>query len=362
MTTTGPLSDLRQRVQGRHEAQKPTQQWTPEIVRLSDVLPEEVRFLWMPYIPIGKITMAQGDAGLGKSWFTLVLTSSETTGSPHPGMHGPKREPRNVVILSGEDGLADTIRRRLDAVGADPSRVYAITAKSTTNDAGEKQEASITLSDIETLERVVETYKPSLVIVDTLTEYLGSNVDMHRSNETRPVLSKLAKMAARHELAVIIVHHLNKSSMQKALYRGAGSYDFVAVARSVLLIAEDPNDPNLRVLAHVKSNLAPLGPSLGFKLEEGKFWWLGQHSATADDLLATPLTPEARFKRDEAGDLLRDVLAYGPTPVRDIKDAARDAGIGWRTVEEAQKAMGIKKRRVSKGNAGGGRWEWELPT
>ena len=112
----------------------PPEKPRPVIVRLAEVEPEEVRWLWKPYMPLGKLTILEGDPGAGKSWLALTLAASVSRGWPFPGPNGipPQeqvREPQNVLYLSAEDGLADTIRTRLDSAGADVSRVFALTVQ-----------------------------------------------------------------------------------------------------------------------------------------------------------------------------------------------------------------------------------------
>lgn len=272
------------------------------------------------------------------------------------------RRPRNVIILSAEDDAADTIVPRLKAMGADLSRVYVVTGKHLRDQDGQEHEASITLSDIKALTAAIEEVDDvALVIVDPLAGYIGADVDLHRGNEVRPVLTALYELAKTYGLVVFIVHHNNKSSGMKAIHRGAGSYDIGAAVRSILLVAENPQDPTSRVIAHLKSNLAAPGPSLGFELKEGRFQWTGQNHYTPDQLLAQPGSSEERNALDEAADWLEEVLSNGAMAARDIKRAAVDAGMSWRTVERAKAKLGVRSGRSSTGNTGAGSWLWELP-
>lgn len=172
-----------------------------------------------------------------------------------------------MIYLTAEDGLADTLRPRLDAAGADVSRVLALTGWQ----AGEKS-GGIMLQDLDVLERTLERVHPVLVVVDPLQAYIGAGVDMHRANETRPVLAGLTALAERFGCAVLVVRHLTKAPTDRAVYRGLGSIDIAAVARSILLVGPDPDDETRvrRVVAHVKSSLAPAGPSVGLRDSRGQ--------------------------------------------------------------------------------------------
>ncbi len=338
--------------------------WTPDLVRLADVQPEAVNWLWPPYIPRGKVTIAQGDGGLGKSWLSLALAAEISRGTTHllPGHPDARKPAESVVILSAEDDPADTIRPRLDGLQAASEHIYALRSKSTTSDDGERVEASITLADIAVLCEVVEKVRPSLVVIDPLAAYLGAKTDMHRSNEVRPLLAALADLAATYDLAVLIIHHHNKNTGARAMQRGAGSYDIQAAARSVLTIAEDPDDPQRRIIAHSKSNLAAPGSSLVYTLAGGSFQWDGTSNLTADQLLAQPASEGERSALADATDWLESELSSGPVPAGDLKRSAAQAGLSWTTVERAKSALDIKPRRASHGNEGRGLWLWELPT
>jgi RecA-family ATPase len=203
-----------------------------------------VAWLWEPYIPRGKLTSIEGDPGVGKSWFTMALAAQISRGEQLPGV---KRavEPASVLLLTAEDGPADTIRPRLDAVGADVSRVDVIPAVLPFDAAG-----------VNKLKAEIGALKPALVIIDPIVAYLPEQTDMNSASAVRPILARLAKVAEETGVAIAFVRHLAKGNRDKAIYRGLGSIDFTAACRSVLMVGFDPNDGDKRVVAHGKSNLA----------------------------------------------------------------------------------------------------------
>ena len=335
----------------------------PIVRRLADVEPETVKWLWEPYIPKRKQTQMIGDPGTGKTWLALAIAANVTRGYPFPGPDGrpgPAREPENVVYLTGEDGLADTLRPRLDAVGADVSRVYVLEGwRGVDPKTGEEVERGVTLADVDVIARVLAEYRPALLVVDPLQAYLGEGVDMHRANEVRPVLTALGKLADEHGCAVLTITHLRKSSSERAIYRGLGSIDFAAAARSILLVAEDPDDATgrRRVMAHVKSSLAEKGPSIAYELRDGAFYWAGVSTATPEALLAPRGLDDQGERRafDEAVEFLRELLANGPVPAKEVVKAYEQAGLSRSTVFRAKHALGIKVKKQ------GAFWVWLPP-
>jgi hypothetical protein len=166
----------------------------PALHRIADVEPEEVRWLWEPYIPRRKITLLEGDPGIGKTWVALSIAAITTHGGVLPT--GERARPGRVLYLSAEDGLGDTLRPRLDAAGADPTQVFALTGIIRVDPAtGEEvEEGGISLADIPTIEAALAEVRPSLTFIDPIQAYLGAGVDAHRANEVRPVLARVRSL------------------------------------------------------------------------------------------------------------------------------------------------------------------------
>ena len=229
--------------------------------RMSDVIEEAVEWLWHPYIPRGKVTLIEGDPGEGKSHAALAIGSGISNGQ----LYGAGRiEPGNILLASAEDGLADTIKPRLRMLEANTSRIYAVADLLTLDDAG-----------TQSLEKEVLKYLPALLIIDPLQAYLGGELDINRANQTRHVMAQLHQLAERYHMAIIVIRHLTKGQSLKPIYRGLGSIDFTASARSVLLAGQDPETGN-HALVHIKCNLSALGPSIGYEIgADGVFRWTG---------------------------------------------------------------------------------------
>jgi RecA-family ATPase len=311
-------------------------------VLLSEVVPERVRWLWDGRIALEKLNLVDGDPGTGKSAAMTDLTGRVSVGKPWPD--GAECEAGGVVILSAEDGLADTIRPRFDAAGGDPSKAVAV---STVPD-GDGNERQIAIpDDLHVIEAAIERVGAVLVVIDPLMAFLSGEINSHRDQDVRRALAPLARLAERTGAAVAVVRHLNKASGGNALYRGGGSIGIVGAARSALLVAKHPEDDGRRVLASIKSNLAAPAPSLVFDLEPAengavRVDWKGESTLDASALLSAPTDHEERSAAQEAQDFLRDALSDGPEPVADLRKQSGEAGISWRTVERAKASLRVR--------------------
>ena len=330
---------------------------------LSGVEPEEVSWLWPSWLALGKLALVDGDPGLGKSAMTLDLAARVSAGMAFPD--GAECEPAGVVLLSAEDGLADTIRPRLDAAGADTSKVLALV---TVPDENGHDRLLAIPEDLALIEKGIRRVGARLVVVDPLMAFLGDNTNSHRDQDVRRALAPLAGLAERTEAAVLVVRHLNKAAANNPLYRGGGSIGIIGAARMASVVGKDPQDENRRVLASTKNNLAMPPASLMFRLEEAeggsvRVTWLGRSEVSAKDLLATPQDQEHSDARSEAVEFLNGVLSDGPLPAKQVIDEADDAGIAEKTLRRAKKILDVIVYRESAAGEkrGSGRWMWKLP-
>ena len=311
-----------------------------ELIYMDTIQATETKWLWYPYIPFGKITVIQGDPGEGKTTLILNIAARLTQGKlPQTD---EVTEPMNVIYQTAEDGLSDTVKPRLMNAGADCSKVIVIN----------ESERNISMSD-KRLEAAIAHTHAKLVILDPLQAYIGAEVDMHRANEIRPVMSHLASIAEKYGCAVVLIGHMNKAMGMKSTYRGLGSIDITAAARSVLIVARDKENPNFRVVAHAKSSLAPEGKTVAFELDpDSGFHFKGEYDCNIDEIL---LGVGSKSKGKQAMELLQEELKNGEVSQKIISAKGKYSRISTRTLNEAKKVLGVKSIKRN------GQWYWSLP-
>lgn len=321
-----------------------------KLINMEQVEVEKIYWLLYPFIPFGKVTIVQGDPGEGKTTMVLQIIAKLTKGEailPVDKNTEIKEkitaaEPVNVIYQTAEDGLGDTIKPRLLVAGADCSRVLVI----------DDNEQALTMMDARLEEAIIQT-KARLVVLDPIQGFLGADVDMHRANEIRPLMKRMAVLAEKHHCAIVLIGHMNKNSNGKSSYRGLGSIDFQAAARSVLIVGRVKDDPEIRVVCHVKSSLAPEGKSIAFRLDKKTgFKWIGEYDISADDLLSGD---NRGRKGREAKEFLIEILSDGAMEQAKIAEEAEHRGIKSKTMWNAKKELKIESVKI------GSQWFWMLP-
>lgn len=336
------------------------------IQTVANVTPVPLRWLWPQRFALGKISIIAGDPGLGKSQLTAFLASVVTTGGTWPNGEG-WAEQGDVVMLSCEDDLADTIRPRLEAAGADLSRVHVVPAV----EGNDGKRRSFNLSDdIEKLDRDVLAKlqgRARLIIIDPITAYMGRKVDNNGATEVRDALNPVQELAARYGVAIVCVSHPPKSAGNgKAVNAVIGSQAYVAATRAAWMVTRDPENDDRRLFLQVKNNLGN-AKGLAFTVQTRPVstgeaprivFEQGYVETTADDALRPPVHPTLGIsKTDKAKELLKHDLANGPVDVATLAQRAADIGISYRTLKNAADAMQL----VTSKNGMTGGWTWGYP-
>lgn len=313
----------------------------PGSICIAEVEPEQVEWAWFPYIPLGKLTIIEGNPGDGKSWITAAIGAALSTAGFLPG--APNLGEGKVLYFTAEDGLADTLRPRLDALGADCTKIYGFSEP-------------LDLSDergLEALGNEIRDRQPMLVFIDPVVAFVGGRTDTYRANQVRNIMAPLAGLAERYRCAIVAVRHLNKARSGRAIFRGQGSIDFTAAARSVLLVGSDPDEPENRGIIHIKCNLARLGDPIGFSLADGRFTWSRSCTLTAEQILGEESTTEGRGAQEEARIFLQAVLADGPKLAREILRETESEGVcSERTLKTAKSKLRVSSEKRPDG------WYW----
>lgn len=322
-----------------------TEVWTArpgadKLVSLSGVQTLPAEWLWYPYIPLGKITLITADPGTGKTFFSLHLASAVSTGRPFYGqMAAQVREPRTVIYQTAEDGIADTIKPRLEPMQPNFHNIFVI----------DETNETLSLQKYEEIEAAMKRINPALMIFDPLQAYLGADIDMHRANEVRPILARIGQLAEKYHCAVIFIMHNSKMSQNKALHRAIGSIDIPAIARSMLILGNNPEDPQQKVVCHEKSSLAPHGKSIMFRINPdfGGVVFDGFSDLQADDILnvhkGTRNKPS--ICKDEVQYRLAELIGEkGYARLDDIKALQEECGCGKDTLYRAKEALRLTSK------------------
>jgi hypothetical protein len=311
---------------------------------LADVLPERPKEMWRKRLYFGKLNVIHGDPGMGKTWVILYVISCLTTGKPF--CDGAPCEECEVLFVTAEDGIADTIRPRLDKLQADPSRVHVLELVRM-----QGREVALDLDKHLIGLRSWLNQHPNVrvVVLDPLAAFLGKT-DSHRNSEVRSLLGRLAKLAEDTGVGILAIDHLAKGA-GKALHRGIGSIAFTAAPRAVWQVLADPDEPDRRLFLPVKTNLARIS-GLAFKVtDDGVVWEPKAVTMSADEASAEA----GETPRGEARAWLKDALKKGPVAAHEIEERAKKDGICMRTLKAAKKELGIASERRD------GAWSWLPP-
>lgn len=326
----------------------------PKVLRtlnLADVEPEPVRWLWYPYIPAGKLTLIEGDPGIGKSWISCAIAKAVANGEPLPGQEGKvQAPPQRVLLCSAEDNPADTIVPRLRAMNADLHLIDFVDQAFTLNPEGIAQ-----------LEETMREFAATIVFIDPIVAYLGGKVDMNQANEVRDIMTPLAKAAEHTGCAIVAVRHLRKAGGNNTLYRGIGSIDFTAAVRSVMAVTY-ARDGRTKLIRHIKHNITPAGATLAFDIDPGEeqpdgTWTVGTFQwgtiFEEDEYGPGETVNRTPKKVAKAQEWLISKLNQGPVPALEILHAAEANGFSKSVLKRAKHGIAISDKELNQ-------WVWRL--
>lgn len=311
-----------------------------DVISLDEVMAENIDWLYEPYIAVGKVTLVEGDPGIGKTYFVLVVAAAVTVGGR--GLPGDQEVTSGpVLLMSAEDGLGDTIKPRLETRDAELSKILAPKELFTLDDKGFKN-----------LEELIRRHGPRLVVIDPIMPFLSAKTDSNKATDMRPFFKNLSRLAQKYKCAVLVTRHLAKSKEQTGVSRGLGSIDISAAVRSILQVTVDSEVSGLKRISHIKSNIGMKGKALGFRTDGGSFSWV-------QDLPAVQ-TCEVNSEIDRACDFLKEALSEGPLDALEVSDQARILGLSKSTLNRAKAKVGVRSKRVTHD----GKlvvWKWYLP-
>ncbi len=320
-----------------------------EIIKASEIVPKEVRWLWYPYIPFGKVTLLQGDPGDGKSKLMLSLAALLSTGGLLPFADEEERhEPMTIIYQTTEDDADDTVVPRFNAAGGDGDRLIFI----------KENEKNLTFGD-NRIREAVERFNAKLLILDPMSSYIGGDCSLNNANETRAEFNHLIAVARDTGCAIVIIAHMNKARDTSPLYRTNGSIDIAGAARSILAVTKtaDKSNPDQRYMVQVKSNLAPMGSAILFEVADKGVHFLDEVELSAEEAFSAtaPKMGRPNYRLEAATNLIRDILSgVDKLPAADCVARLETAGFKESTYKKAKKRAGV--RSVKEGFT----WYWTL--
>lgn len=319
---------------------------------LSSVTAKPVQWLWHNRIPAGMFSMLVGNPGIGKSFLTMYMTSQLTTGGNWPDSVNTT-EPGSVLLFSDEESLEYAIKPRLEAHGADCSKVFAFNSLELTAQTFTVQDS---LAHLETFLDGLPDCR--MIVFDPITAYLG-DVNANANAEVRGVLLGLQQLAQRRNITVLGVSHFSKKSDIDAIYRTLGSTAFTAAARSVWAVVTEKTEVEdqkpARLLLPVKSNYSIDVDGLRFHIVDGRVSFDGQ--AVSADIDTVIQGGHTAAQKDGAKDWLAEHLSGDTIPARDVIEAGEKAGYNEKTLQRAATELGVTKRRSAIHN---NKYVWSL--
>ena len=314
------------------------------VSRYADVSSMPVRWLWYPYIALGKITLLQGDPGDGKSTMMLNLIAALSSGTNLPDGTPLSRQYR-VIYQCSEDDAADTIKPRLEGFGAECRNIAFI--KEETN-------AGLTLDD-ERIRLAISEFKPTLVVIDPIQAYIGSDSDLQIAGRARKLMRRIGLWASSYDCAIVLIGHMNKKEGGKDLYRSLGSIDIVAAARSVLLVEREQLEPHIRAVHQIKNSLAPIGKTIYFEIcPETGFRWGMSYNSTPADQKKEIIIKQPKSKHELAAEIIRKELENGDVESKTMQAVLAQHGIGEKTIQEVKTALGVRSYMKMR------KWYWSM--
>ena len=333
----------------------------------ADIQSVPISWLWHGRIALGKLTMLAGDPGLGKSLVTATLAAHVSKGYAWP-VDQSVPPTGDIILISAEDDPADTIKPRLEAAGADCTRIHVVEAIQEEIVDAESESTQHMFSfkrDIATLGDLLSSLPNCrLVIIDPISAYLDS-ADSNNNSDIRGLLAPLSELASKHKVAIVLVSHLNKNSGGNASYRVMGSLAFTAAVRTAYIVTKDKENPERRLLMPLKNNIAKDKTGLAYSIVEAEngqpviAWESEPVEITTEEALAFSQSAEQHTATDEAVNFLIDLLAEGPAKADEAIKEAQRIGITSKPLRDARGKLGIKSKKSS--SFKDGFWEWKLP-
>ena len=310
---------------------------------------------------MGALTIITGDPGVGKSLLAIDIAARVTVakgwpdGVPHSNVAG------DVVYIGGEDDLRTTVRPRLEAAGADVTRVFALEGVC---DVESHETRTFHLRrHHQTLREFIKGLPtPGMVLIDPLWAHLPS---CGSAAEVGAAVADINRTAQEFGIAFIAVTHLNKQATARAIYRSAGNLALIGSTRCAHLVAVDERAAEVgadrRLFVPLKNNLSKPQPALAFSVGKNGIEWEPNRAVdeTEDGTLQIALTPRQRLSAElkEARAFVTEMLGAGPALAADVFAGAAARGLSRSLLRRAAHQLEVEFRK----DGTQGRWTWAMP-
>ena len=308
------------------------------LVSMSDVKEEEITWLYQPYVPRRKVTICAAYPGTGKTYVLCYMTACVSTGRSFFNQVPFKDTPGKAIYLTAEDGIGDTIKKRLRICGANMENIATVTEKTALQ------------FDSPEIEDFMKDFKPDLMIFDPFQAYIGAEINMNAPNETRDKLNHIADLAEKHDVAVVLICHFNKNGKGDAITRVLGSTDIMGICRSYIALGAVPGEDDMKFMSHEKSSLDKRGKTILFEIDpdKGGVVYLGENNLTMDDY--TAIRNKKRVSNAPAVEaakmFITENMPEGRRLAKELKTLAAANKISDGSLQRAREELGIITRKT----------------
>lgn len=333
-----------------------------KLICLADVQEEPIEWLWRDYLARGKLALFGGDPDTGKSQLLIDIAARQSSGRHWP--FGGRANVASTIFICSEDGVADTVKPRAVAAGADVSKLFVF--NSTIIKDGKRRGFTLQ-NDLDLLgDAITKVGDAGLVVFDAITSYMGK-IETNSTTDVRAVLDPIAEWAEALKVSAAGVTHPPKAAQRNAIRQFTGSFAYIAAPRLGFFVTKEPDTDRTLLLA-VKNNLGPKAPGRGYRIATKEIgygivapylqWDDAPVDYTADQAIAANnAANKGGSALEDAKEFLRELLADGPINAKEGDHAAKANGIAERTLYRARKDLGVTAKHDDSFEGG---WKWTL--
>lgn len=295
--------------------------------------------MYQPYVPRGKVTLCAAYPGTGKTFLLCYMAACVSTGKNFFNIVPFENKPGKVIYLTAEDGIGDTIKKRLRICGADMKKVFTV-----------NNNKSSLMFDSPEIEQFIRDVQPDLMIFDPFQSYIGGDIDMNAPNKTGERVGHVVELADKYDVAIVIICHFNKNGKGDAITRVLGSTDIMGKCRSYIALGNVPGEEDIKFMSHEKSSLEKKGKTILFEIDvdNGGIVYLGENSLSMDDY--TAIRSKNRVKSapalEGAKQFIVNNMPNGRRKAKELFELAKGCKISEMSLRRARDEIGIIQRKT----------------